>query len=152
MALIDERYVGHRPDLWAQQTSVTFTIPTLKLEPEPMTQEPTFGPLNSEPVLERPKTVGEFRTWLASGDVEIVFVDAKGAKDTITGTLWEIRIPEEHRPKTQGVSLKEVVMSPMPGGIKKPAVDENLVRFYSLDRAGWRAVRWERVLGAKKIG
>lgn len=152
MALIDECYVGRRPDLWAQQTSVTFTITEPPLKQEPMTQEVTFGPLTAPAVEPQPASVYEFQTWLASGEVQIVFVNAKGDTDTITGTLWDVAIPKEHRVKTTGVSLQEVVTSPNPGGIKKPAVDVNLVRFYSPDRGGWRAVRWERVTSVKKIG
>ena len=43
--LVNQRYIGHRPDLWDEQTSVTFTKPaskTVQLYVAQLPQEPIF--------------------------------------------------------------------------------------------------------------
>ena len=74
---------------------------------------------------------------LRKGHVVIDFVKADGSNSQITGTLLESQIPESKRP----------VLSEG----KKVEYSDNQIRFWSVDREGWRSVSVDRVNDYKAI-
>lgn len=140
MPLINEKYVGRRPELWDEQTSVSFEItrpPNEAAIPQPYVYEHMTSIQLSREDLSR---------LLTEGTVSVTFETADGEIKTILCTTAESAIPVEARPKTQPVTLRDVACTPDPSTIKiaKPA-DPNLFKVYAVDRHGWRSFRYERV-------
>lgn len=143
MPLINEMYAGRRPELWEEQTSVAFDItrpPNEAAIPQPYVYE--YMTAMKPPAASRDDL---FRL-LQEGTVSVTFETADGEIKTIVCTTAETAIPVEARPKTQAVSLRDVVCTPDPSTLKiaKP-IDPNLFKVYAVDRRGWRSFRYERV-------
>ena len=147
MPLINECYMGRRPELWDEQTDVTFTItapPNEAAIPEPFIHGhimENIEPMNRE----------ELSQLLSEGAVHVTFETADGEIKTILCTTYEPAIPTQAKPKTQSVSLRDVVSAPDPSALKIPKpIDPNLFKVYALDRQGWRSFRFERVKSYSK--
>ena len=142
MPLINERYVGHRPELWEEQTGVTFIItkpPNEAVIPEPYVHEYMT-------TIESTASREDLSRLLKEGTVSVTFETANGEIKTILCTTNESTIPAEAQPKTQPVSLRDIACTPDPSSLKiaKPS-DPNLFKVYAIDRQGWRSFRYERV-------
>lgn len=75
---------------------------------------------------------------LRNGHVVIDFVKADGTESQITGTLVESVIPADKRPVlTEGAEAK--------------TYSDSQIRFWSVDREGWRSVSVDRVNSYKAV-
>lgn len=154
MSLIDEHYVGRRPHLWEEWTSVEFTIteppkpvalPQPAPQPAPMPQTPIFGSLDREFV--DPSEHSKLVKLLSEGVVEVTFETAEGNVRTLLCTTYANAIPEGMRPKVkaQAPTLQEIAFSPDPSSISLKTTDKNLFKVFAIDLQEWRSFRFERV-------
>lgn len=137
--LIDEHYVGHRPQLWEEQTSITFTPPKNPPENFSMPNNPIFQPL--DPVAPSRE---QLVTAISGGRVHVIFEAADGSVKDMICTTNEALIPVDKRPKPT-TSLREVAFTPNLA-VSKKQEDPNLIRVFAVDRDAWRSFRVERVI------
>lgn len=150
-SLTNQGYIGHRPDLWDEQTSVQITIGA---PPVVSATAPIYEEAQMQQYTElREKLLAH----LISSKVEIHFTKTDGEPAVMLCTLAKPYIPEFERAKlavaqTQiPVSLGQLLLEQDPlatvnkGTAPQKPEDPNLIKVWAVDRSGWRSFRLERV-------
>ncbi len=136
---------------WEEITDVKLDIcpPQPKTQPKKVTMSstPIFG--NLDIVAETELTLDRLLDELKRTHVKIKFTNAHGEVKEMVCTQAVQLIPEEHQLQTSPMALHEIAMSPRLEQIVQKPVDKNLIKVFSLDRQGWRSVRFERISEAQ---
>lgn len=150
-SLSNQSYIGHRPDLWDEQTSVQIVIgaPPVRSETADMYMRDGMNELND--------LREQLLAHLLCSKVEVHFTKTDGTQATMLCTLNKSYIPEFERSKLKAaqtqipMSLGQLLLEQDPlatvnrGTTPQKPEDPNLIKIWAVDRAGWRSFRLERV-------
>ena len=150
-SLTNQEYVGHRPDLWDEQTGVQITIgaPAVASKTAALYENADMNELND--------LREQLLAHLLCSQVEVHFTKTDGTPATMLCTLNKSFIPEFERAKLQAaqtqipMSLGQLLLEQDPlatvnrGTTPAKPEDPNLIKIWAIDRSGWRSFRLERV-------
>lgn len=150
-SLTNQDYIGHRPDLWDEQTGVQITIgaPPVVSKAADIYQEAQMQ--------EYTALREQLLAHLLCSQVEVHFTKTDGEPATMLCTLARSFIPEFERSKLKSaqaqipMSLGQLLLEQDPlatinrGTTPQKPEDPNLIKVWAVDRAGWRSFRLERV-------
>lgn len=141
-SLSNQEYVGHRPELWEQQTAVELMVNT---KSKVLTDYKEV-----DVITDFLKLRDELLKELHEHVVELHFTKADGTATSLYGTLARKFLPVEELEKFKPVeqqTIGEVLLAPDPllslNSLPRRVENMTVVGVWSIDRQGWRTIRLE---------